>query len=120
MFAAFQLQLSFAILSCQGGLDLSTHFAKDKEEEAEKEETAEDVRREYRGGAYAPLANQRQGPMSHDMRSEPHWLEESHSCILQHRYVIKQADVEQQPKCRCYRAPLLGFHFNPMLQSPIA
>ena len=42
MFAAFQLQLSFAILSCQGGLDLSTHFAEDKEEEAEKEETAED------------------------------------------------------------------------------
>ena len=35
-------------------------------------------------------------------------------------YVIKQADVEQQPKCRCYRAPLLGFHFNPMLQIPIA
>ena len=42
MFAAFQLQLSFAFLSCQGGLDLSTHFAEDKEEEAEKEETAED------------------------------------------------------------------------------
>ena len=42
MFATFQLQLSFAILSCQGGLDLSTHFAEDKEEEAEKEETAED------------------------------------------------------------------------------
>ena len=31
MFSAFELELSFAILRCQDGLDLSAHFAPEKE-----------------------------------------------------------------------------------------
>ena len=31
MFSAFELELSFAILRCQDGLDLSDHFAPEKE-----------------------------------------------------------------------------------------
>ena len=54
MFSAFELELSFAILRCQDGLDLSDHFAPEKElgneekqekggkEEEEEEEEGED------------------------------------------------------------------------------
>ena len=31
MFSAFELELSFAVLRCQDGLDLSDHFAPEKE-----------------------------------------------------------------------------------------
>ena len=58
MFSAFELELSFAILRCQHGLDLSDHFAPEKElgnqeklealEKGEKE--GEDVEEEEEEG----------------------------------------------------------------------
>ena len=48
MFSAFELELSFAILRCQDGLDLSDHFAPEKElglEKGGKEEEEEDQER---------------------------------------------------------------------------
>ena len=64
MFSAFELELSFAILRCQDGLDLSDHFAPEKElgneekleglEKGGKEEEEEDQERgdqEEEGGS---------------------------------------------------------------------
>ena len=50
MFSAFELELSFAILRCQDGLDLSDHFAPEKElgnelEKGGKEEKEDQERR---------------------------------------------------------------------------
>ena len=61
MFSAFELELSFAILRCQDGLDLSDHFAPEKElgnqeeklealEKGVKEEDGEESREEEEGG----------------------------------------------------------------------